>query len=148
MKAKRYFLLLMLLPFLAITNVLAQQTIKVVFTYKFAHVSEGMDYVSRMKVYIDGNLISTSADNGTSNTYSNTRKETEENTFSVEFPVGKHILKAMVESNYKGTWEEHLRANGYSLDCIYEKSMNFTKDVKVKLIFDIDTEKVIIVSEE
>lgn len=133
---------------MAITNALAQETIKVIFQYRFANVNNGMDYVSRMKVYVDGKLISTSADDGTSNPYSNTRKETEDNTFSVEVPIGKHTLKAMVESYYHGTWEEHLISNGYSLDCLYEKNTNFSKDLRVRLIFDIDLEKTVIVSEE
>ena len=93
-------------------------------------------------------MVSTSADNGTSNIYSDTSKETEENIFLVEVPVGKHALKAMVESNYNGTWEEHLIINKYSLDCIYEKNMNFVKDMRIRLIFDIDLEKMVIVSEE
>lgn len=144
---KIVFFLLFAYKFIAI-NVIAQETIKITFKYKFIHVNDGFDHISRMKIYLDGNLIGTSNPDGTSSDASLTHKETTENIFAVEIPKGFHKLRAIVEAYYEGVWEEHLKENSYALDCLYEKSMDFSKAMNVELEFDIEKEITVIKKED
>ena len=147
MKTIRIVFLLLFSLSIAATNATAQETIKITFKYKFINVNDGFDHISRMKVYLDGNLIGTSNPDGTSSDASLIHKETTENIFAVEVPKGFHKLRAIVEAYYQGTWEEHLKENSYALDCLYEKSMDFNKAMNVELEFDIEKEITVIVKE-
>ena len=139
-----------LLAFLLVGFILpgfSQLNCKITFKYKFVNVNEGYDHVSRMKVYIDGALAGTSLEDGTSSDASAVHKETIQNVFAIEVPKGVHKIRAVVEALYAGVWEEHLVANTYALDCLYEKTLEFTKDNTIELEFDIEAGATVIIKE-
>lgn len=128
MKTKNLVLALLILGSLTITNVMAK-TVQITFNYKFSNIVAGYDHNSRLKIYIDGNLAGTS----------NAHKESVPNTYSVQVESGSHNLRAVVETEYEGVWEEHIIANTYSIDCVYETIANFSKKNTIyKIDFDID----------
>lgn len=130
MNAKNLILFVLLLSGLTISNLVAQKPVQLQFTYKFINVVEGYDHISRMKVYVDGNLAGTSTP----------AKESAVNTLKVDLSKGEHTIRAVMETEYEGVWEEHVIALSYSIDCLYEKLMNFTKKLtKIVLEFDINS---------
>lgn len=113
-----------------LTYVHAQKVkhLTVTFKYQFVHDDgEGQLINTRLKVYIDDVVKGVSLE----------KKEAEANHVTVEIPTGQHKVRAVIESQYEGNWEEHTIANEYSIDCIYLHEDNYTKHVRVDLIFDI-----------
>lgn len=102
---------------------------RLIVQYKTINIEKGYDHVSRLKVYVDGNLTSTSEP----------RKESKPGKLIVPMESGSHSVKVVMESNYQNNWEEHTIANGYSIDCKYEGTLDFSKDVVLKLVFDINS---------
>lgn len=145
-KNRIVLLLLFSLSFFSVQG-FSQLNCKITFKYKFVNVNEGYDHVSRMKVYLDGTLVGTSLEDGTSSDASAVHKETVQNVFAVEIPKGTHKIRAVVEALYAGVWEEHLIANTYALDCLYEKTLDFTKDNTIELEFDIQAGQTVIIKE-
>lgn len=119
----------MLFSGLAFTNVVSAGKIKITFKYKFTHIVSGYDHNSRMKVYIDGNLAGTSKES----------LESKANKLTVSTTKGYHTLRAVMETEYQGNWEEHIISNEYSIDCLYEIAMDFAKNLNLNLTFDIDS---------
>ncbi len=134
MNAKKILLLFVLLTGFAATKAIAASNVKITFRFKFINIEAGYDHISRMKVYVDGNLAGTSPE----------KKESELNTVVVEVSKGFHTIRAVVESLYEGNWEEHIAANDYSIDCLYERSMKYTKkNTNIIIDFDINVGTVI-----
>lgn len=108
----------------------AQKTkqITVSFKYKFIHEGEGKDINTRLKVYVDDAVKGVSL----------AKIESEENHVTIEIPTGKHKLRAVIESEFEGVWEEHTVANEYSIDCVYIHEEDFIKNTRVELIFDLE----------
>ena len=129
MKTKKILILLLVFAGLSFTNAFAGGKIKITFKYKFAHIVSGYDHNSRMKVYIDGSLAGTSKEG----------LESKANKLTVSTTKGFHSIKAVMETEYQGSWEEHTIANEYSIDCLYEKAMDFAKNLNITLTFDIDS---------
>lgn len=135
MKTKSLFLLVMLL--LAGYNAASAQKqkkekkiklITVSFKYTFIHAGEGTDINTRLKIYVDGIVKGVSLE----------KMETEANAVTIEIPAGNHKLRAVIETQYEGGWEEHIIANEYSIDCVYLSDMEFNNHVRVELIFDLE----------
>jgi hypothetical protein len=62
------------------------------------------------------------------------------NSVTVTVPQGNHDVKVVNYALYEGKWEEHSKANEYSIDCLYEKNMAIKSKSMLSLVFDIDTE--------
>lgn len=124
------YLILILLATVSIGTMSAQKTkmITVNFKYQFIHEGEGGTINTRLKVYVDGNVKAVSLP----------KLESEQNHVTIEIPTGQHKIRAVIESEYENTWEEHTIVNEYSIDCIYETDENFTKNTRVDLIFDLE----------
>jgi hypothetical protein len=128
MNTRKIFIACIMLMGITMAN-LAAKTIQVTFNYKFSNIVEGYDHNSRLKVYLDGALIGTSGNH----------LESKPNSFTVQFESGYHQLRAVVETEYEGVWEEHTIANTYSIDCLYDNAMTFAKPKTIiKIDFDID----------
>jgi hypothetical protein len=108
----------------------AQKTklITVTFKYKFIHEGEGKDINTRLKIYVDDAVKGVSL----------AKTEAQENHVTIEIPTGNHKIRAVIESQFEGGWEEHTIANEYSIDCIYIHEENFTKNTRVEIIFDLE----------
>lgn len=103
--------------------------VKITFKYKCTNIVEGYDHLSRLKVYVDGKIAGTSTE----------KLESQQNTITIEVSKGDHSIRAVLESQYEGTWEEHIIANTYSIDCLYEVTKKFTKkNTLIVLEFNID----------
>lgn len=107
----------------------AGSNVKITFKYKCTNIVQGYDHLSRLKVYVDDKIAGTSSE----------KLESQENTVTVEVTKGKHSIRAVLESQYEGTWEEHTIANTYSIDCLYEITKTFNKkNTLIILEFNID----------
>ena len=102
--------------------------ITITFKYQFIHEGEGKDINTRLKVYVDDVVKGVSL----------AKVESDANAVTIEIPSGNHKIRAVIESEFEGVWEEHTIANEYSIDCIYLVEMDFTKHVRVDLVFDIE----------
>ena len=105
----------------------AQKT-KLNVNFKFLNIVEGYDHNTKCEVWIDDDLVGTSK----------VSKESELNSFSVEFPSGEHTIRVVNYAEYEGNWEAHTVENEYSIDCYFEETHNFKKKGKLFLLFDID----------
>lgn len=115
---------------LGFNYVQAQKTklVTITFKYQFVHdEGEGKMINTRLKVYVDDAVKGVSLE----------KKEAEANHVTVEIPTGNHKIRAVIESQFEGVWEEHTIANEYSIDCIYIHEENFTKNVRVDIVFDL-----------
>ncbi|MCG3166798.1 MAG: hypothetical protein POELPBGB_02580 [Bacteroidia bacterium] len=102
---------------------------KLTVSWLFCNIVEGYDHDTKCEIYIDGNLVTTST----------VTKESQKNSVTVTTTPGKHNVKVVNLALYEGNWEEHTIANTYSIDCLYEGSMNIGKKSLLSLIFDIDS---------
>jgi len=99
-------------------------------SWKYINVVDGYDHETRVKVYVDGELIETSKSSS----------ESKGGTLSTKIPAGSHKLLVMTEAYYQGGWEEHTMENDYSVDGFVEREANFKKATKLTVVFDIDAE--------
>lgn len=118
---------------LSATTVSAQKKVKVTVEWVFTGIIENYDHNSRMEIFVDGTKVATSS----------VTKQSKKNSVTVKVPKGNHTLKVVNFAEYNGIWEEHSRANDYSLDGVYILNTEFKKKEKISLEFDITTEKVI-----
>ncbi len=102
--------------------------ITITFKYKFIHEGEGKDINTRLKVYLDDAVKGVSL----------AKIESEENHVTIEIPTGNHKIRAVIESEFEGVWEEHTLLNEYSIDCVYLHEENFTKNTRVEITFDLE----------
>lgn len=99
--------------------------------WQYTNVIDGYDHINRMEIFIDGKLAAISAEG------------LESQLLECTIPVtkGSHTVKCVNYSQYEGKWEEHSKANEYSVDAIYDGKVKFKKGTKkLKLVFDIKTE--------
>ena len=99
----------------------------ITFKYQFVHDEGEAELINtRLKVYVDDVVKGVSLE----------KKEAEANHVTVEIPEGHHKVRAVIESEYEGNWEEHTIANEYSIDCVYQHEDDYKKHVRVDIIFD------------
>jgi hypothetical protein len=123
--------LLALMLFLS-GSVMAQKMINLQVSWVYTNVIEGYDHPSKSAIYIDGREVAVST----------VKKQTQKNSITIPVAAGSHEIRIVNLSEYDGVWEEHTEENNYSLDAIYETTLNFKKKPrKIDLIFDIDTEE-------
>jgi hypothetical protein len=104
------------------------------FNYTTVGIIDGYDHTSKLIVY----------DNGTKIGESTPKKESEGNSVTLPLSNGTHQIRAVLNSQFEGNWEEHLKANDYSIDCLFEQSVEIKGKKVVTLVFDIKEEKTII----
>ncbi len=102
--------------------------ISISFKYSFKHANSGTDINTRLKIYVDDVVKGVSLE----------KMETASNHVTIQIPAGTHKIRAVIESEFEHVWEEHTIVNEYSIDCVYLKEMNFTKNFFVELIFDLE----------
>lgn len=103
-------------------------TITVNASYK--GIIEGYDHVNKTVVYVDGVQVGETSE----------QVQSKPNSCKVSVPRGKHDLRIVNLAYYEGTWEEHTIENEYSLDALYEGTVNLKKKLTVNLVFDIEKE--------
>jgi hypothetical protein len=118
----------------ASTSTTSSSSASLTFTYTTVGILEGYDHTSKLVVYEDGNKIAESS----------AKKESEGNSITIPLSSGTHNIRAVLNSQYEGNWEEHLKANDYSIDCLYEASVDVKGKKVITLVFDIGQEKTII----
>jgi hypothetical protein len=99
-------------------------------TFKFStkNIQKGYDHNSKLVIWENDKIIGEST----------VKPESKANTVTVKLPKGDHAIRAVLNSQYEGTWEEHLIANNYSIDCLYDRNVTVKKKTLVTLVFDID----------
>lgn len=102
---------------------------KLTVSWVFCNIVEGYDHDTKCEIYIDGNLVGTSS----------VSKESQKNSITVSASAGSHNVKVVNYALYEGQWEEHTVANEYSIDCLYDNSMNIKPKSMLSLLFDIDS---------
>jgi hypothetical protein len=111
---KKSLLLLTLFVSIFMLGAYAEKKGTITVKTSYTGIVEGYDHVNKTVLYVDGKLAAESSE----------QVQSKPNSFSVTVP-----------------WEEHTIANEYSLDALYEGSVNVKKKLTVNLVFDIDQEK-------
>lgn len=130
MKKKSAIILFLLFACIGISRAesINAKLITITFKYSFIHEGEGKDINTRLKIYVDDVVKGVSL----------AKKEADANAVTIEIPNGFHRIRAVIESEFEGVWEEHIVANEYSIDCVYLSEMDFVKNVRVELLFDLE----------
>lgn len=125
--------ILFLIPLLLFTTaaLYGQKPAKVTVNWTFEGVKDGYDHDNKMVAYIDGEEVGESS----------VKKESVPNSYTFEVKKGRHEIRIVNFAQYEGEWEEHTVANEYSLDCIFEDTLEFKKKCTITLVFDIDKEE-------
>lgn len=102
---------------------------KLTVSWVFCNIVEGYDHDTKCVVFIDGKQVAESS----------VTKESQKNSVTVTTTPGTHNVKVVNYALYEGQWEEHTIANEYSIDCLYDNSMNIKPKSMLSLLFDIDS---------
>jgi hypothetical protein len=111
----------------------AQKQGTITIKTSYTGIVDGYDHINKTMIYVDGNLAGESSE----------MIQSKPNSFTVTVPRGEHDIRIINMAKYEGNWEEHTKVNEYSLDALYEGSVNLKKKLTVNLVFDIDKEMTI-----
>lgn len=125
---KKPLLLVAFFAILLTVSAFSQKTGTLTINTKYVGIVEGYDHLNKTQLYVDGKLMGESE----------SKLESQPLRFSVKLPRGKHDIKILNLAFYEGNWEEHTVANNYSVDALYEGSIELKKKKSISLIFDID----------
>jgi hypothetical protein len=132
---KAISVLLIAVTSFALTSFVAKpKEASVTFNYAFKGIVDGYDHDTKMVISEDGTVIAESS----------VQKQSKPNSITVKLKPGTHSLRAVMMAHYEGSWEEHLKANDYSIDCLYEQTLKLKGKKTISLLFDIDEEKTIV----
>lgn len=98
--------------------------------WRFIHVEQGYDHVSRMLVYVDDIEYGISPQS----------VESKGGIFTVKIPKGSHRIRIVNQSYLNGVWQDHTIVNNYSVEAVYEKALEIKKSVRVTLVIDLNDE--------
>jgi hypothetical protein len=98
--------------------------------WSFIHVEEGYDHLSRMLVFVDDIEYGISPQS----------QESKGGMFMVKIPKGSHRIRIVNQSFLNGVWQDHTIVNNYSVEAVYEKSLEIRKSIRVTLIIDLNDE--------
>ncbi|WP_343631079.1 hypothetical protein [Fluviicola sp.] len=101
--------------------------------WKFINVEKGYDHPSRMLVFVDDMEYGSSVQS----------VESTGGNFTINIPKGQHRVRIVNQSFVKGVWQDHKIINNYSLDAVFEKSLNVRKAVRVTLVIDLNNEQTV-----
>lgn len=99
-------------------------------SWRFINIEEGYDHPSRMLVFVDDVEVGISPQ----------AVESIGGVFEVKIPKGQHRIRIVNQSLIKGVWQDHTIVNNYSVDAVYERSMEVKKGWKVTLLIDLNNE--------
>lgn len=97
--------------------------------WSFANITEGYDHDNKCKVWVDGKEAGEST----------VSKESKPNSFKLTLSKGTHQVKVVNYALYEGEWQEHSKANEYSIDCLWDGTIEFKKKATLDLIFDLNS---------
>lgn len=121
---------LLLISLLCIGPLMAAKPVKLTVKWVFQNVNEGYDHDNKVRVYVDGVQLGESA----------VYKQSKNGVYELEISKGTHQIKVVNYALFEGKWEEHNRANNYSVDAFYEAELNCSSNITIDLAFDIATE--------
>lgn len=99
-------------------------------SWQFSNIEEGYDHPSRMLVFVDDVEVGVSPQ----------ALESTGGVFGVKIPKGQHRIRIVNQSFIKGIWQDHTIVNNYSVDAVYERSVEVKKGLKVTLVIDLNNE--------
>ncbi len=99
--------------------------------WRFIHVENGYDHTSRMQVFVDDIEYGTSVQS----------LESEGGQFNLKIPKGTHRIRIVNQSFLNGVWQDHTIVNNFSVEAVYEKSVEVKKTVRVTLVIDLNNEE-------
>ncbi len=104
---------------------------KLTIDWRFTHVNPGFDHPCKLVVYIDGKRISESK----------AYKQSQKGILNLEVSEGKHTLKIIALTQYKGNWEDHTVKNNYSMDAIVSTKHTFGAEQQLHITWDLANKK-------
>jgi hypothetical protein len=110
------------------TKEVKEEKINLVVDYSFAGIENGYDHQVKIEVFSNDIKVGES----------NPHLQSEPSSASFGINKGNQKLKFLVSVNFNGNWEEHLKANDYAIDAVYETELDAQSDQKIKLLFDLD----------
>lgn len=128
---KKSILLFSLFISLLTLGAQAQKKGTITVNAKYTGIVDGYDHINKTVVYVDGVQAGETPE----------LVQSKPNSCSVTVTRGEHNVRIVNLAYYEGTWEEHTIANEYSLDALYEGSVNVKKKLTIDLVFDIENEK-------
>lgn len=123
-------ILLLILAF-GVSATVAQKTGKLTIKTRYVGIVEGYDHINKTQLYVNGKLAGES----------NQGLESVPTEFTVNIPRGTHSIRIINLALYEGNWEEHTKDNNYSLDALYESTLEIKKKKSIDLTFDIEKEE-------
>ena len=97
-------------------------------TSTFLHINEGYDHVTKDKIFVNGELVHTTAEH----------KESEVHTETFKLPRGTQNVRIENWTLYEGTWELTSVENNYSVDGFYEAELELGKKNTIDVTHDLD----------
>lgn len=101
--------------------------------WKFTNVEEGYDHRSRMLVFVDELEYGASGES----------IESAGGAFELLIPKGQHRIRIVNQSFVDSKWQDHTILNNYSVEAVYEKSIEIKKAIQVTLLIDLNGEKTV-----
>ncbi len=114
-------------------SAIAQKQGTITVKTKYTGIIDGYDHMNKTDIYIDGMLAGSTS----------SQLQSKPNSCTVSVSRGQHDVRIINMAYYEGTWEEHTIENEYSLDALYEGTINLKKKLTIDLLFDIDKEETI-----
>lgn len=96
--------------------------------FSFTGIVDSCDYINRINVFVNNNLVSTSPE----------KKLSEPNSIIFSIKKGKYKIKIVDEVFFQGKWEEQTISNNYNIDVIYESDIDIKENMTMNLLFDLD----------
>jgi hypothetical protein len=127
---KKAFLVLTFSIFILLLSASAQKNGRIDIKTSYIGILEGYDHINKTQLFIDGSLAGESPES----------LESKPCSLSVEIPRGNHEIYIVNLASYEGKWEEHSKANNYSIDAFYRGKHKVKKKMSIDLTFDIDKE--------
>lgn len=128
---KRLFVFTFLMVTFCIAEVSAQKTGKLTVNASYTGIVEGYDHINKNQLYVDGVLVAESEPG----------LQSVPQVITVNIQRGSHTIRVVNLAQYEGNWEEHTKANDYSVDATLETTVTMKKRLNVDLVYDIDKEE-------
>ena len=101
--------------------------------WRFTNVESGYNHISRIQVFVDDVEYGTSEKS----------VENMGGKFLLKIPRGMHRIRIVNQSFIDGAWQDHTIVNNYSVEAVYEKSIDVKKSVRVTLVIDLNDEETV-----
>ncbi len=101
--------------------------------WHFMNVESGYNHVSRIQVFVDDIEYGTSEQS----------VESMGGKFLLKIPKGMHRVRIVNQSFVDGVWQDHTIVNNYSIEAVYEKTVEVKKMIRVHLVIDLNDEETV-----